>query len=263
MVRTAVIGGSGMEKLPPDYHITPIEVETPEGVVTVYQAQRGDNRFVFLSRHGADHQIAPHEIAYRANIAALSELGITQIIATNAVGSLRRDLQCGSLLLLSDFLDFTRKRPLSYWEGMAHPHGVVHTDFSIPYCPQLRAAIMAAAEKTGIPLLREGTYLCVDGPRFESPAEVRLFAQWGADVVGMTGLPEAIFAREAGICYAGLAMVTNLGAGLTDEPVDHGTVMQQMAGIAQTARALLLEAIQLLADDAECLCCRPPRNPRG
>lgn len=254
MDRIAVIGGSGLEKLPLDYHITPIEVETSGRLVTVYQARRGENGFVFLSRHGASHQIAPHEIDYRANIEALSQLGITRIFATNAVGSLRLDLKSGSLVLLSDFLDFTRKRPLSYWKGGNHPYGVVHTDFSEPYCPEIRAAIMAAAERTATPLVSEGVYLCVDGPRFESPAEVRLFARWGADVVGMTGLPEAIFAREVGICYAGLAIVTNFGAGLTSEEVDNDDVQAKMAIYAERVRSLLLEAMRLLPENSQCRC---------
>jgi 5'-methylthioadenosine phosphorylase len=256
MDRIAVIGGTGMEQLPPDYHITPLEVETKDGTVTVYQAQRGDTRFVFLSRHGANHQIAPHQIDYRANISALLKLGITRIFATNAVGSLRLDLKSGSLVLLSDFLDFTRKRSLSYWESDNHPYGVVHTDFSAPYCSEMRDAMMNAAKSTGTSLVQNGIYLCAEGPRFESPAEVRLYASWGADVVGMTGLPEAVFAREVGICYAGLAIVTNPAAGLTEEPVDHEKVTENMKRNIETVRTLILNAIELLPESASCECHR-------
>src|SRR5205807_1733104 len=110
------------------------------------------------------------------------------------------------------FIDFTRGRPLSFFDDerpTTSDAARLHTDFSQPYCPALRDALMESAAMLDVPLLARGTYVCADGPRFESPAEVRMFAQWGGDVVGMTGLPEAIFAREAGICYAGVSIVTN------------------------------------------------------
>lgn len=251
----ALIGGTGLERLPPDWSAEPLRIETRFGVATAVRARRGAERFLFLSRHGETHGLAPHRINYRANIAALVEWGVTRVLATNAVGSLRLDLPPGSFVLLSDFLDFTRARPLSYWDDHPDsPAAVVHTDFSEPYCPELRRVLTEAAAALGVPLTPRGVYLCAEGPRFESPAEVRLFAQWGADVVGMTGLPEAVFAREAGLCYAAVAIVTNYAAGLTRERVDHEAHVRRMAADAETVRGLLMEAVQRMPPEQRCRC---------
>ena len=215
-----------METLPSDWSVAHRAVETPFGSASVWDARRGETEILFVSRHGETHGLAPHQVNYRANIAALRQLGIRQVFATNAVGSLRLDLAPGSLVALDDFIDFTRNREntiadcglrIADLESGDTPSGVLHTDFSEPYCPTLRAALMEAAAELDIPLLPRATYVCTDGPRFESPAEVRMFAQWGGDVIGMTGLPEAVFAREAGLCYAGVGIVTNYAAGLTAE----------------------------------------------
>jgi 5'-methylthioadenosine phosphorylase len=131
---------------------------------------------------------------------------------------------------------------------------VTHTDFSEPYCPELRAGVEEAAAGLDIDLLPRGTYLCADGPRFETPAEIALFAQWGADVVGMTGLPEAVFAREAGLCYAAVAIVTNFAAGLTPHPVDHSEVVARVAQDAERVRGLLMAAAGRIPDDRGCKC---------
>ncbi len=238
----ALIGGTGFEALPSDIWAEQIDVETRFGAARVLSVSNNyvePYKLYFLSRHGAAHGLAPHEINYRANIAALVELEVKYVYATNAVGSLRRDLPPGSLILFDDFLDMTRARPLSYFaEGEAW----AHTDFSTPYSLLLRDNLIAAAAEAGVALRPAGTYLCCDGPRFESPAEVRLFGSWGADVVGMTGLPEAVFAREAGLEYAGLGIVTNLGAGLTEEAVAHKSVVSAMQQQIGTVRELLLHA---------------------
>jgi 5'-methylthioadenosine phosphorylase len=255
MYRVAVIGGTGMERLPPDYEVEPLPVETRFGRAAAARARRGAEEFLFLSRHGEAHGIPPHRINYRANIAALVDLGVTRVLATNAAGSLRLDLPPGSLLLLDDFIDFTRGRPLSYWDDAPDVSAsVVHTDFSQPYCPELREALIEAAARQDVELLRRGVYLCAEGPRFESPAEVRLFAQWGADVAGMTGLPEATFAREAGLCYAAVAIVTNYSAGLTEEPVAHEEVAARMASQVEVVRELLMDAARRLPAERRCRC---------
>ena len=239
MSGVAIIGGTGLERLPPEYTVEPGVVETRYGRAAIVRARLGDAEFIFLSRHGETHGIPPHAINYRANIAALVELGVQRVLATNAVGTLRLDVPPGSYVLLDDFIDFTRARPLSFFEDS---EGVVHTDFSEPYCPTLRLALREAAVELDVELLPRGTYLCADGPRFESPAEIRMYQKWGADVVGMTGLPEAIFAREAGLCYAAVAIVTNFAAGLTEEPVEHEEVVARMATQVDVVRELLLAA---------------------
>ncbi len=255
----AIIGGTGLETLPSDYQRKPITVATPFGEAKLARATGKDGEVIFLSRHGASHGLAPHQINYRANIAALVQLGVRQALATNAVGSLRLDLPPGSLVLFDDFIDFTHSRPLSFWsdhpsEHSSMPEGVVHTDFSVPYCPALRSLLVETAAELGVTLLPRGTYLCTEGPRFESPAEIRMFAQWGGDVVGMTGLPEAVFAREAGLCYAGIGIVTNFGAGLTAEAVAHEAVLAEMALNVVIVRDLLMRAALNAPDRTECPC---------
>ena len=251
----AIIGGTGMEQLPPEIFAEPVSVETPFGTTTLLSVSHNyvePYKLYFLSRHGDTHGIAPHQIDYHTNTAALLELGVRYVFATNAVGSLRLDLPPGSLVLLDDFIDFTRHRPFTYFDNAPslanQPTAWKHSDFSKPYSGLLREAIKQAAQAMQVPLVETGTYLCCDGPRFESPAEIRLFRQWGADVVGMTGIPEAIFAKEAALEYAALAIVTNFGAGLTPEPVQHEAVVETMQASINLVRELLLLAGAYLFD---------------
>jgi 5'-methylthioadenosine phosphorylase len=164
------------------------------------------------------------------------------VLATTAVGGLRIDLVPGEFVLLDDLIDFTRDRAhKTFFDGEGGQ--VVHTDFTRPYSEPLRAAVQDAARALAIPLRSTGTYLCNDGPRYETPAEVRLFAQWGADVVGMTGVPEATLAREAGLHYAGISLVTNPGAGISPTPLTHQEVEEAMRAAAPRLRELLTETV--------------------
>ncbi len=243
----AIVGGTGFEQLPPDIYAEPLEVQTRYGKVPVMSLS--DNyvepyKLYFLARHGAAHGLPPHRIDYRANTAALVELGVGCVLATNAVGALRADLPVGAFVLLDDFIDFTRGRPLTYFDS---EEAWCHVDFTCPYSRALRAAVQEAARRLGLPMIEHGTYLCCDGPRFETPAEVRLFARWGADVVGMTGVPEVVFAREAGLEYAALAIVTNHAAGVTEEAVDHLAVVEEMAATLPAIRELMFLAAGIVA----------------
>lgn len=245
----AIIGGTGFEALPPEIFAETIEVTTRFGKASLLSLSNNyvePYKLYFLSRHGATHGLAPHQIDYRANIAALVDLDVRYLFASNAVGSLRTDLLPGTLVLFDDFLDFTRQRPLTYFAEGETWH---HTDFTVPYSPRLRSAVQQAASGMGVTVVPKATYLCCDGPRFESPAEVRLFGHWGADVVGMTGIPEVIYAKEAGIEYAGLGIVTNLGAGLTADPVDHNAVVTAMSESINTVRELLLTAAGIVYEE--------------
>lgn len=244
----AIIGGTGFEQLPPEIFAEPMTVETRFGAARVLSISNNyvePYKLYFLSRHGETHGTAPHQINYAANIAALVALGVKYVFASNAVGSLRREMPPGTFLVFDDFLDFTRQRELTY---SPEPGGWKHTDFSEPYSPLLRDCLIRAAGSLNIPVVSRGTYLCCDGPRFETPAEILLFAQWGADVVGMTGLPEAIFAREAGLEYAGLGIVTNLGAGMTDGVVSHTEVTEAMAERLPLVREWMLQACATLVE---------------
>lgn len=245
----AIIGGTGFERLPPEIFAEPLRVATEFGTVPVLSVSNNYTepyKLYFISRHGDTHRLAPHQIDYRANVAAMCELGVRFVLASNTVGSLRKDLPPGSLVLLSDFLDFTRGRVLSYF-GDAGSWS--HTDFTTPYSTFLRDALVQAASIADASLVEHGTYVCCDGPRFETPAEIRMFAALGGDVVGMTGLPEAIFAREAGLEYAALCVVTNYGAGLTSSPVSHADVVAEMEQYTAGIRELFLIAGGLIANE--------------
>lgn len=245
----AIIGGTGFESLPPEIFAESVEVTTPYGTAHVLSLSNNyvePYKLYFLSRHGETHGLAPHQIDYRTNIAALAALDVRYLFASNAVGSLRTDLPPGALALFDDFIDFTRQRPLTYFQDGDTWR---HTDFTVPYSPHLRRAILQAAENLDVAIVPNATYLCCDGPRFETPAEVKLFGRWGADVVGMTGLPEAIYAKEAGLEYAALGIVTNYGAGLTAEPVEHEAVVRAMSEAINTVRELLLGAAGIVYEE--------------
>lgn len=205
-----------------------------------------------LSRHGPAMNIPPHLINYRANMVALKDLGVERVIATSAVGSLKREIVPGSLGILKDFIDFTKRREFTIFDEPIRT--LPHTDFSVPYCPVLSSAIARAAAEIGMRLQSSFTYVCVDGPRYESPAEVRMFAQWGGDVVGMTGVPEVVMARELGMCYASLALVTNFGAGLTSERLEHDRVADTVTQSAPAMWKVLERAIATLEDSDNCSC---------
>ncbi len=244
----AIIGGTGFERLPPDMFAENIIVETSIGDVPVLSVSNNyvePYKLYFLSRHGGNHGIAPHQINYRANITALRMLDVKHVFATNAVGSLRCTLQPGDLVVMDDFIDFTRNRHLTIFEEGGNWN---HTDFSQPYSRNLKSGSCESRRYHWhfAPYNRSVPMYCVDGPRFESPAEVRLFAAWGADVVGMTGLPEAVFAREANINYAAVGIVTNLAAGLSLQPVSHSEVVKVMESQVPAVRELLLETCSVI-----------------
>lgn len=230
----ALIGGTGMTDLPGFVVERKQVVRTRHGEATLLEGHLGDISLTFLPRHGEGHTVPPHRINYRANMLALQERNVKRIIATAAVGSLNQAMRPGDFVLVSDFIDFTRERPITIFD---RPGEVVHTDFTHTYCPELRHILECTAEPVPVPVHHAGTYLCADGPRYETPAEIRMFAQWGADVVGMTGVPEVVFAHELGMCYATVAIVTNWAAGISPSRLSH----QEVVEIMQTRRLLLLE----------------------
>lgn len=245
----AIIGGTGVGQFdldsPPEQRV----VQTPYGDALAQTGMLHGKPVVFLARHGAGHKVPPHQINYRANIAALVTLGVRAVLATTAVGGLRIELKPGEFVLLDDLIDFTRDRThKTFFDGDGGL--VVHTDFTNPYSEPLRTVIQEAAQSLQIPLRGTGTYLCNDGPRYETPAEVGLFARWGADVVGMTGVPEATLAREAGLHYAGISLVTNPGAGISPTPLTHQEVEEAMQAAGPQLRRLLTETVARLDADS-------------
>ena len=188
---------------------------------------------VFLPRHGTGHSVPPHRINYQANIWGMRALGVEAIIATAAVGSLNPEMRPGDFVFVDQFIDFTKNRRQTFFDG--RENGVAHLDFTEPYCPALRKTMAAAAGElrarpgAEFAFHEKGVYICTEGPRFETPAEIRAYALLGADVVGMTSYPEVALAREAGICYATIAMVTNLAAGMAGGRLTHEEVLEVMA----------------------------------
>jgi len=205
-----------------------------------------------MSRHGRDHAIPPHLVNYRANIWALRELGVRKVLATAAVGSLSPDFRLGELVILDQFLDFTKSRPQTFYEG--GKQGVLHVDMTEPYCLAVRQVIMEASESLGLPVKNGACYVCTEGPRFETPAEIRMFQRLGADLVGMTSVPEVVLARELGMCYASIGMVTNEAAGIATHPLTHAEVMESMKELGVKVAQLIQATLELWTPGQNCLC---------
>lgn len=209
----AVIGGTGLTKL------TALEITHRQVIRTPYGEPSGALTFgtlkgqpvVFLARHGYGHTISPHEVNYRANIWALSSQHVEDVISVASVGGIRSDLTPGALVLPSQIIDYTHGRKATFYEGGGH--AVTHTDFTIPYTRALQESCLSAASQAGESLLFGGVYAAVQGPRLETAAEIDRLERDGADMVGMTGMPEAILARELNLNYAAIAVVANHAAG--------------------------------------------------
>jgi 5'-deoxy-5'-methylthioadenosine phosphorylase len=195
---------------------------------------------VFLTRHGPGHSVPPHLVNYRANIRALADLGCHDVVAVNVTGSIDPELQPGELLCLDDFVDFTRQRPLTFHDGSG-PEGVVHVDVLEPYHPTIRRELLKAADTAGVPLRDGGVYAAFEGPRFETRAEIRLARLAGADVAGMTGVPEVTLAVEAGLRYAAVSLVVNPATGVadTDEPI----TMDEIGDVLRASSADVLAVL--------------------
>ncbi|XP_028129716.1 S-methyl-5'-thioadenosine phosphorylase [Diabrotica virgifera virgifera] len=165
---------------------------------------------VLLARHGRKHDIMPSDVNYRANIWALKEEGCTHIIATTAVGSLQEHYKPGSLALTDSFIDRTTNRKQTFYDGEpGHPVGVSHIPMEPAYCPKTRELILEVAEKLGISIIKTGTMVIIEGPRFSTKAESKMYRSWGGDIIGMTQVPEVVLAKEAAICYANVSLVTD------------------------------------------------------
>lgn len=209
----AVIGGSGLDQLAQLDIVRRQIVRTPygepSGPLTFGRLAGGE--VAFLARHGYGHTLAPHEINYRANLWALRDRGVTRILAVCTVGGIARGLAAGALAVPDQIIDYTWGRRSTYFEGAEQP--VVHVDFTHPYCGETRRMLIDAAAEAGVEVVPRGTYAAVQGPRLETAAEIDRLERDGADLVGMTGMPEAALARELGIPYAALALVANPAAG--------------------------------------------------
>jgi len=237
-----VIGGSGLYALDGLEDAQEIAVASPFGVPSgpVTIGRIGAVRLVFLARHGAGHRVAPEAINARANIDVLKRCGVTDVIAVSAIGSLREDYAPGSFVAVDQFIDRTHGRPQSFFgEGL-----VAHVSLADPVCPRLSGHLADAAERAGALVHRGGCYLAMQGPQFSTRAESRLYRQWGADVIGMTAMPEARLAREAELPYALIGMVTDYDSWREGEHVEVEQVIAVMHANAASARAAIAQLAQ-------------------
>ncbi|NOZ24754.1 MAG: S-methyl-5'-thioadenosine phosphorylase [Nitrospirae bacterium] len=247
-----LIGGSGLYGIPGFEVSERRRVETPYGLPSddFLIGELSGRPVAFLPRHSSRHNIPPHKVNYRANIRGFRDLGAERVIAVSAVGGINSGLRPGEIVLLSQIIDFTKSRVNTFYDG----DDVVHVDFTEPYCPELRESLVRASESVGISLRDSGTYVCVEGPRLETAAEIAFFSSMGADVVGMTGMPEAVLARESELCYAALAVVTNLAAGISPARLTTREVVETMNRSAGDVNALLTAAVGLIPPSRGCRC---------
>lgn len=245
-----VIGGSGLYALLDD--AAEVEVSTPYGAPSdpITVAEVSGRRVAFLPRHGRDHRYPPHRIPYRANLWALRSIGVRQIIAPCAVGGLRPEFGPGTFVVPDQLIDRTSGRTQTFYDS-----GAVHVNFADPYCPTGREVLVRAARSHVGAVVDGGTMVVVEGPRFSTRAESRAYASMGGTVINMTGHPEAVLARELGLCYSAVALVTDLDAGVEG---DHGVTQEEVFRVfgenTGILRKMLLDAVRALPSTRDCPC---------
>ena len=240
----AIIGGSGLSQLASMENMRRKVVRTPYGEPSgalTFGSIHG-REVVFLARHGYGHTIAPHEVNYRANLWALKEENVAGVVSVASVGGIRKDLGPGTLLLPDQIIDYTWGRRGTFFEGASSQ--VTHIDFTEPYTEALRRRILAAARACGETVFERGTYAATQGPRLETAAEINRMQRDGADVVGMTGMPEAALARELGLDYAALTVSANFAAGRGDSA--HAVALERIEAVLALAMGRVRRIIEQL-----------------
>jgi 5'-methylthioadenosine phosphorylase len=251
-----VIGGTGLYALVDD--LVEVAVETPYGPPSdsLFVGELAGRQVAFLPRHGRDHRIPPHRINYRANLWALRSIGVRQVLGPCATGGLRAEHGPGTLLVPDQFVDRTSGRTQTFYDGERRADGrtpeVVHVSAADPYCPVGRGVAVKAAGTAGWEAVDGGTLVVIEGPRFSTRAESRWYGAQGWSVIGMTGHPEAVLARELGLCYTSVAVVTDLDAGVeSGDGVTHTEVLRVFAGSIDRLRGVLTGAVAALPPTAE------------
>ena len=246
-----IIGGTGVYDPGLFEDVIEVKVYTPFGAPSdnVLIGTYKGIKVAFIPRHGRSHTIPPHRINYRANIWALKELGVKRILAPSAVGSLREDYRPGDIVIPDQFIDRTQGRKATFYE-----EGVVcHISMADPFCPELREILISEAKKLGFPVHPTGTYVCIEGPRFSTRSESKLFRSWGADIIGMTLYPEVVLAREAQICYATIATITDYDV-WADKPVTAEEVIKTMKENIEKVKKLIMNVIPKIPEERSCEC---------
>ncbi len=252
----AIIGGSGLYDLPGLTDTRWETVDTPWGAPSdqIFRGRLNGADLAFLPRHGRGHRIPPTEVNYRANIAALKQLGATDVLSLSAVGGLRADVPPGTFVVVDQFIDRTTQRASSFFgTGL-----VAHVSLAHPVCSRLGSHVAAALQQQGVPHVLGGTYLAIEGPQFSTLAESQMYRSWNCSVIGMTNMPEAKLAREAELCYASVGMVTDFDCWHpAHDAVTVDAVIRVLLGNAQTARTLVSGLAGDISHDpvgAACVC---------
>ncbi len=235
----AIIGGTGLASMD-GFKVTRREmVKTPYGAASspVLTGTLNDQEMVFLARHGHRHTIPPHKINYRANLWALKEVGVEEVVAVGVVGGIASNCSPGTLVIPDQIIDYTHSRACTFHDGQ--PEGVKHIDFSYPYSESLRQSLIQAACVAKINTVSAGVYGATQGPRLDTAAEVKRMERDGCTIVGMTGMPEAVLARELGVAYASCAVVVNWAAGVKGKGVDIANIQPTIAcGIGSASKLI-------------------------
>ncbi|MFX0097078.1 MAG: S-methyl-5'-thioinosine phosphorylase [Candidatus Hodarchaeota archaeon] len=267
-VKTAIIGGSGLytileepkrEVLETPFGSTPqIEIGIIDGVEAAFLPRHAEP-----GRKESGHHVPPHLVNYRANIYGLRMLGVERIIASNTCGAINVDIKPASFVVLDQFIDMTKgrkgtfydgKTPIKVWRDKQPINKVVHVDVTQPFCTELRKALIHACRKTEVFHFSKGTYICTGGPRFETPAEIKAFRVLGADVVGMTLVPESVLARELSMCYASLGLVTNWAAGISKTKVTLKEVLENSKENIEKVREVFKRTVRAVPEMRKCDC---------
>jgi 5'-methylthioadenosine phosphorylase len=246
-----IIGGTGLYDPKLLKNVKEIKVSTPYGPPSdlIMIGEMKGRRIAFLPRHSRKHTIRPTDVNSRANIFALKKLGVQRILAPSAVGSLKEEFRPGDLVFVDQFIDRTTRREQSFYTGKQ----VCHISVAEPMCPELRQTLIKVADEIRISTHNAGTYVCIEGPRFSTKAESRMFKMWGADVVGMTLVPECVLAREAEICYSSIATVTDYDV-WKDQPVSVDAVLKTMRENVEKIKRMISETIPKIPKERKCEC---------
>ena len=251
--KIGIMGGTGLYDIEGMTDIEEVDIETPFGKPSdrIVVGRLGGVGIAFLPRHGRGHVISPTEIPARANIYALKLLGVERIIAIHSVGSFKEEIKPGNLVIPDQLIDRTRDRANSFFGGGI----VVHIPYAQPFCPVLSQILYQASQEAGASVHRKGTYVTMEGPAFSTRAESRLYRSWGADVIGMTALPEAKLAREAEICYATIACVSDYDSWHEEkEPVTVEVIMDIIHKNIDTAKKIIKLAVSRIPEQRDCEC---------
>ncbi|MGQ9494092.1 MAG: S-methyl-5'-thioadenosine phosphorylase [Anaerolineae bacterium] len=248
-----VIGGSGVYDIETLQDVQEVRIKTPFGDPSdvIVLGTLAGVRVAFLPRHGRGHRIMPNEVNARANVYALKSLGVQYIVSISACGSMKEEYAPRHIVIPDQIFDRTKSRPSTFFgNGL-----VVHISFDEPYCPVLSELVYQAVKKTGATVHKGGTFLVIEGPQFSTKAESRIYRQWGVDIIGMTALPEAKLAREAEICYAAMAHVTDYDVWHeTEEPVTVAMLIENLLANAATTKQALTYLAPLVAQQKERTC---------